>query len=210
MIIESFASPLIRLYTRDCKGIANAMNEGIKVASGDIIFHLHSDDYLAHPEVLSRVARYFTSTPYQWLYGRTLLDNDGGWTPESPVFPAYSYRRLLQGNIIPHPATFVRTTLYQKMGLFDETLKYAMDYDMWLRLGKETAPAQYQEFFSVFRSHGGSATFSNRMASFDEDHAVRQKHSRPFSLYTLLNEIRVLRRRHQVQRMISTSGVKEN
>lgn len=40
-------------------GIANAMNEGIKAATGDIIIHLHSDDYLLHPNVFTKVVKLF-------------------------------------------------------------------------------------------------------------------------------------------------------
>lgn len=208
-IIDNIKGNQTRFYIRDRKGIANAMNEGIRVATGDIVLHLHSDDYLAHSEVLSRVSGYFTSNLCQWIYGRALLDNNSGWTPEAPSFPVYSYRRLLQGNIIPHATTFVRRNFYQKIGFFNEDLKYAMDYDMWLRMGKVKSPIQYPEFFSVFRIHQDSTTFSNRMASFSEDHAVRRMHSNPFAISTLINEVRVLRRMCKLQTDITASGVKQ-
>ncbi len=178
------------------------MNEGIKFAAGEIIMHLHSDDYLAHPAVLSRVANRFDNPACEWLFGRTLMDNAGGWTPEAPHFPQYSYSRLLQGNIIPHPATFIRRRLFHRFGLYDEELRYAMDYDMWLRVGKIVQPVQIREFLSVFRNHAGSTTWSNRIDSLTEEHYVRRKYVKPFSISRIMHEIRYIKRKYQLQRLI--------
>ena len=165
-------------------GIARAMNEGIHAATGDVIAHLHSDDYYVHPEVLSHVTQALEKTGAAWLFGRCLSDIEGERVPESYVIPRYSYRRLLKGNFIPHPSTFVRRSLFERVGVFDESIKYAMDYDLWLRLGKAAEPAQLDEHLAVFRWHPGSLTSSNRMASLEDDHAVRMRYvaQTPWSL----------------------------
>ncbi len=165
-------------------GISRAMNAGIKVATGDVIAHLHSDDYYAHPKVLSHVAQAFEQTGAAWLFGRCLSDIDGERVPENYAIPRYSYRRLLKGNFIPHPSAFVRRSLFERVGGFDESIKYAMDYDLWLRLGKAAEPAQLDEHLAVFRWHPGSLTSSNRMASLEDDFAVRMRYAAqtPWSL----------------------------
>ena len=157
-------------------GIARAMNAGIEAARGDIVMHLHSDDYLLHPNVLERVAEVFEKTKCEWLFGRILNDRDGGLFSETYQSPEYSYKALQRANFVPHAATFVRRSLYERAGGFSESLRYAMDYDMWLRLGRLAEPVQMREALSVFRRHGGSTTEKNRLASFDEDHAVRLKY----------------------------------
>ena len=184
-------------------GIARAMNVGIEAATGDIIMHLHSDDYLAHPRALTRVSKVFQETGCDWMYGRTLSDVGGGWTPEAPHFPRYSYARLLRGNIIPHPATFVRRKLFVKGGLFDERLRFAMDYDMWLRLGRLAEPVQVPEFLSVFRAHDASATYANRMASFMEDHVVRKRYLPSNPIVQLNHALRYLKRRRELERQLA-------
>ena len=165
-------------------GISRAMNAGIEAATGDVIAHLHSDDYYAHPKVLSYVVSALTRANAAWLFGRCLTDIDGKVLPEGFAIPPYSYRRLLKGNFIPHPATFVRRSLFKQAGGFDERIKYAMDYDLWLRLGRLAQPVQLDEHLAVFRAHPGSLSTANRMASFEDDFAVRMKYANntPWSL----------------------------
>lgn len=175
-IIES--SPMEKKIANGVSGgIALAMNKGIEMATGDVIFHLHSDDYLAHPHVLQRVATEFSNNPALWLFGRCLSDIAGELLPESYVIPKYNYRYLLKRNFIPHPATFIRKELFDKVGFFDTKLKYAMDYDMWLRAGRIAEPIQLDEHLSVFRRHAGSLSTANPKAVLDEDYGVRLRHS---------------------------------
>ena len=66
-----------------------------------------------------------------------------------------------KGNFIPHPATFIERELFEKVGKFDTGLKYAMDYDLWLRLGNIAEPLQLNDHLSVFRRHAGSLSTAN-------------------------------------------------
>lgn len=181
-------------------GIAKAMNAGIEAARGRVVMHLHSDDYLAHPRVLTQVATLMQSRQARWLYGRTLTRMGVSISPETPDFPVYSYPRLLRGNIVPHPATFVERSLYREIGGFDERLKYAMDYDMWLRIGRVSPPVQLREFLSVFRRHAESTTYANRLASFDEDHQVRRRYTRGMPWVQFSQAIRHALRRRRLLR----------
>lgn len=157
-------------------GISRAMNTGIEAATGDVIAHLHSDDYYAHPKVLGHVAHALNRDNAAWLFGRCLTDIDGALLSEGYAIPPYGYRRLLKGNFIPHPATFVRRSLFAQAGSFDERIKYAMDYDLWLRLGKLAPPVQLDEHLAVFRAHSGSLSTANKLASFEDDFLVRMKY----------------------------------
>lgn len=157
-------------------GIAVAMNKGIEAARGDIVMHLHSDDYLLHPGVLQRVQQVFEKTGCEWLFGRILNERDGGLYAETYIAPEYTYKALVRANFVPHAATFVRRSLYERAGGFKESLRYAMDYDMWLRLGLLAEPIQIRDALSVFRRHEGSTTEKNRLGSFDEDYAVRRQY----------------------------------
>ncbi len=188
----------VRVIDDAARGISHAMNAGILAARGDVILHLHSDDYLAHPRCLERVAKHFTERGCAWLFGRALSDYHGYWTPEVPVFYPYSYARLLKGNIIPHVATYVRRDLFERAGLFDERLRYAMDYELWLRLGRLEAPYQTREFLGVYRAHPGSTTHANRIASLTEEHEVRRAYLGGWSPARLLHELRYLKRRREL------------
>jgi len=157
-------------------GIAKAMNAGISASRGDILVHLHSDDYFLHPRVLERVALHFSEHDIHWLFGRIVSDVDGALYPENFVAPEYSYTNLLHRNFIPHPATFIRREVFAEFGGFDASIRYAMDYDYWLRIAKKFPPLALREAFSVFRRHEGSTTQANQAASMAEDLARRIHH----------------------------------
>jgi glycosyltransferase involved in cell wall biosynthesis len=157
-------------------GIANAMNKGIEAATGDIIAHLHSDDYYLNDQTLATVISVFEKNENtKWLFGRVMFDDDGVVTSQTYVMPKYSYHKLLMRNFIPHPATFIRKEVFQKCGYFNLELKYAMDYGFWLRISKKYEPIQIENCLSVFRRHSGSTTHANYIKSFNEDFNVRLK-----------------------------------
>ena len=162
-------------------GISNAMNVGVELSSGEVIAHLHGDDYYLHHQVIARVAGVFDASNAQWLYGRIVSDLAGEQVKPAWQLPEFSLSRLLRGNFIAHPAAFVRRQAFLRSGGFDLSLKYAMDYDLWLRLAKISPPVGLDEYFAAFRRHAGSASTANALAAFEEDHSVRCRH-RPAGL----------------------------
>ena len=163
-------------------GITRALNEGIKAATGDVVAHIHSDDYYLKSDVLSRVAHAFENSDCDWLIGRSVSDIDGQLVPEGYTPPPYSYSALLRGNFVPHAATFVRRGVFQRFGMFDERYRLAMDYEMWLRIGEVCTPISVSEPLAAFRRHVGSATQANRLASLNEDFKARFSYA-PLSRY---------------------------
>jgi len=187
-------------------GIARAMNEGAKVASGEFLCHLHSDDYFLSPYVLQRVSDMLADGRYDWLFGRILSDIDGALMPESFKVPDYTFQRLVQGNFIPHPATFVRTSVFNQIGGFKEDLKFAMDYEFFLRLGSQHEPLALKEALSVFRVHAGSTTVKNRMASFEEDHQVRLRFAGHSPIENLMHAARYYVRKRRLKAALATAA----
>lgn len=160
-------------------GVSRAMNEGIRAATGDVIAHLHSDDYYLRPDVISTVSRHLEESGRGWLFGRTMALIDGKLYPDNYVAPRYSYRQLLRGNFIPHPATFIRKDWMERAGCFDTQLKYAMDYDLFIKLAKMGDPVQLDDPLTAFREHEGSLSSSTRtrLAAMAEDLRVRMAYA---------------------------------
>jgi glycosyltransferase involved in cell wall biosynthesis len=199
-LIEAY--PLKRkLLLRDVTGgISRAMNQGIKAASGEVVAHLHSDDYYAGPDVLASVAARLAGSGRDWLFGAVAVLRDGV-LHAPPALAPFSYFSLAAGKtFIPHPAAFVRRDLFARAGSFDESLKYAMDIDLWFRLAALGAPATLDRPLAVFREHPGSLSSANKIAARREEFGVRRRHlaSAPlaFSIYCLryLKRMRALRR----------------
>ncbi len=183
-------------------GVSHAMNEGMRVATGDVIAHLHSDDYYLRPDVLSLVARHLDSSGRGWLFGRTMALINGRLHTDSYVAPRFSFSNLLKGNFVPHPATFVRSDFMRRAGGFDVNLKYAMDYDLWLRLASLGDPVQLDEPLTAFREHENSLSSSSktRLAAMAEDMRVRLSYAGRNPLDRMEHYARYLVRRRRAIR----------
>jgi len=167
----------IKLLTDVKGGISRAMNAGARVATGEILAHLHSDDFYLRSDVVATVVRAFERQPAAlWLHGRCKFLMKGqlkgyDWQPKP-----YSWKTLLRGNIVMHPSTFVRNSAFRSAGGFDDLLKYAMDYDLWLRLAQMGPPIELDDYLAGFRFHDGSASTVNPWACHNECLAVRLKY----------------------------------
>lgn len=154
-------------------GISHAMNEGARVATGDVVAHLHSDDYYYGDNSIKAVADAFMTNSRRWLFGRTATLRDDFLHPPLPqrAFSPHHYRA--RGFFIGHPATFVRRELFELSGGFKEDLRYAMDIDLWLRLIAIESPIELDEVLTVFREHPGSISTAQRDNARREERMVR-------------------------------------
>ena len=177
-VIKSHAKLDSRIrYWSECgRGISHAMNLGLSRASGEIIAFLHSDDYYHEKDTLSRVVDAFESSPGAiWLTGGIREVDVDNREIRSLRVRQFSSKRLLRNNIIFHPATFVRHQILLDSGGFDETLQYAMDYDLWLRLSTHSAPVLLNNELACFRVHNGSISSTNRIEALQEEYLVRKR-----------------------------------
>jgi glycosyltransferase involved in cell wall biosynthesis len=180
-------------------GISRAMNQGIEAATGEFVAHLHSDDYYASDDVLETVAARFASERVDWVFGTVQVLKDGQLIPPYRLVP-FSYRAFAAGRAsVPHPAVFIRRSAFSRVGMFDEKLKYAMDIDLWLRLGRVARPATVDRPLTVFRDHAGSVSSANKIKARQEEFRVRRRYLSQapvaFGIYCLryLKRMRALR-----------------
>jgi glycosyltransferase involved in cell wall biosynthesis len=182
-------------------GISHAMNEGIRIATGDVIAHMHSDDYYLGTRVFSTVVDAFQKSDCHWLFGRIMYVMKGKLIPEG--YTRYSYNGFLSRNIVMHQATFIKRAVFEECGFFNESLKYAMDYDLLLRIAKIYPPLQLDEYLAAFRVHDGSTTYANLMQSLKEDFKVRCHHANWYKIpeATLRYLVRRCRLLNKLRRM---------
>lgn len=162
-IIKNYQKRDIRakLSQSKAKGIANAMNLGIKHAKGKYLIHLHADDLFHDKSVLSDVHNFLSLHPqYDWIYGQISVFKNS--TSLGYVFPGFKPFQLSWGyllkfvDFIPHQAVFIKKSVFGKFGGFDEFNPSAMDYDLWLRIRNVTKWKYYNRVISNFRIHSGS------------------------------------------------------
>lgn len=91
----------------------------------------------------------------------------------------------------------------QRTGGFDNNLRYAMDYDLWLKLACLSQPAQLDIPLAAFREHEGSLSTRNRLAAMEEDMMVRLAHVGRHPLEKAMHYLRYFVRR---QRALQTGS----
>jgi glycosyltransferase involved in cell wall biosynthesis len=183
-------------------GQSNAINKGLRLANGEVIAYLNSDDiYL--PDSLSAVGEFFASHPEAaWLTGKCrLIDQHGSEIRKAIMLyknfwlQLSSYRVLLTLDYISQPATFWRRRVINEIGYFDENLKYAMDYDYSLRVGRKYKLWVLNKYLAAFRIHSSSKTGSSARVQFREDLHVSRRYTSSNlinSLHTIHNALIIL------------------
>ncbi len=160
-IIQKYADRLAFWQSQADNGQTQAINSGFSHASGDIFAWLNSDDTY-EPETFSRVARYFHDHPEVGLvYGDcNFIDANERVIGRFNAVQT-DLARLRRGYVhIPQQAAFWRADLWKQVGPLDESIYFAMDYDLWLRIAR-VAPIQYKpQLWANFRLHGAAKTIA--------------------------------------------------
>ena len=118
------------------RGLYDAVNKGIALASGDLVGVLGADDVYAHPRVLERVAAAVEATGADSCYGDLLYvrQDDPGRVVRTWVAGGYRRGAFRRGWMPPHPTFFLRRARYLEHGAYDTTFRIAADYELMLRL----------------------------------------------------------------------------
>jgi len=145
-------------------GQSDAINKGFRMAEGEILAWLNSDDTY-FPNTLQRVADLFRPHPdLDVLYGKAYFTNERGEiTGMYPTEP-FDYQRLATFNFICQPSTFFRREAWNETGGLDTSLHYVMDYDLMIRMTKQFRVMYLTEFLSAYRLHEKSKTISRSIA----------------------------------------------
>jgi glycosyltransferase involved in cell wall biosynthesis len=123
------------------RGQSDAINKGLRLATGELQTYLNSDDYY-EPNVLPKVLEFFTKNPRCfWAFGGwNIVDRTGKYfrTYQPESFNTFAFRSYASN--IGQPSCFWRKGLIKRVGLINESLHLAMDYDLWLRFLQKVEP----------------------------------------------------------------------
>jgi glycosyltransferase len=173
-IINKYANKISKIISEKDKGLYDALNKGIDLATGDVIGFIHSDDFYTNNNVLSVYANTFLNNNCDAVYSNLFYVDkinsnkiirkwtSGAYTPESFLF----------GWMPPHPTFFVKKEIYNQLGKFNLSFKTAADYELMLRfIYKNKIKVVYLPEFTVKMRVGGKSNVSlkNRFLANKED-----------------------------------------
>lgn len=117
------------------KGIYDALNKGIDVATGDIIGFMHSDDIFYDNQVIEKIASVFSSSEVGSVYGdlEYVQKDDTNRVVRKWVSGNFKLDKVKSGWMPPHPTFYMKRENYKKLGGFNLEYSIAADYDSILR-----------------------------------------------------------------------------
>ena len=127
--------PHMALQSTPDSGIYDAINQGIRRATGDVIGLLHADDHLAGPDALATIAAALQDPSIDGVYGdlQYVARDDETRVIRHWRAGAYAQAKLNRGWMPPHPTLYLRRDVFNRAGLYDTSYRISGDYDGMLR-----------------------------------------------------------------------------
>ena len=171
---ESEFSGRLKWVSEKDQGIYDAMNKGIKMASGDVVGILNSDDYFTSDDILQTVADAFKCQEIDAIYGDIHFIRDGNPQKCIRYYSSRMFRPFwLRFGFMPaHPSFYCKREVFEKAGLYSLDYKIGADYEMMVRLFKKyRIMSQYiNKDFVTMRTGGASNNnVRSRITLINED-----------------------------------------
>ncbi len=170
-IIKEYRKKIpIKLVSEKDLGVYDAMNKGIKLSAGEIISILNSDDIYDNSNVLNNIQSAFKeNNKAEIVYGDIkYFSNNPNQTTRYWKAGNYNEKKLNSGWTIPHPALFVRKSVYQKHGGFNLSFKIAADYEFVLRILKIHKINSFYLPLICVRMYNQGTSANNRLTGWRE------------------------------------------
>jgi glycosyltransferase involved in cell wall biosynthesis len=198
-IVQSYGTKIAHFISEPDKGLYDAMNKGIGLATGEVIGLLNADDFYRHNRVIENMVATFERTGSDAVYGDMLYvdRNDpqklkrywrSGW---------YHDNAFLWGWMPGHLSFFAKRLLYEKHGAFRLDMKSAADYELMLRfIHKNKARLAYMDEVTIVMRAGGisNSSLKNRLRANREDQTAWQLNNlKPYFFTFWLKPLRKLK-----------------
>ena len=190
-ILASFRDRIATLISEPDYGLYDAMNKGIRAATGDVVAILNADDVYASNDVFARIVQAFTASSTDAVYGdlNYVAADDLSRVTRRWRSGACSPGAFRRGWMPPHPALFVRRSCYSRWGMFNLSLRSAADYELMLRfIHRHGMTLTYLPETLVLMRAGGviNASLNHRIRAHREDWKAWRMNGYHASLFTML------------------------
>jgi len=175
----------LKWFSKKDKGQSNALNNGFKIASGEIFAYINSDDYY-ETGAFKTVSEFFQrNRDAKWVTGNCRIVDSMGSEVRNLI---KVYKKLFLKYIryyplyyivqfIPQPSTFWKREVMQDIGYFDESLNYDMDYDFWLRVWKKYKLSYIDHNLASYRIHDRAKAVLSPETQFKIEYEIAKRHT---------------------------------
>ncbi len=176
-VIKTFESQLAGWRSHTDRGQAAAINEGIASGRAPYVGWLNSDDTLLSGGLQRLVNRLEHQPNAPAAYGKVWNYAEATKLRHPVWLEPFSDRRLALRCIVSQPGALVRRSAWEAVGGLDDSLRMAIDYDLWWRLYKNFAPLEFvDEFVALNRDHADTKTNTQRQLHYREAMAIVRKY----------------------------------
>ena len=136
-IVDKYKDKITKVVSEKDKGLYDALNKGIALASGDIVGMLHSDDLYESNHVVSDIVKTFEKNPSaDGVYADLVFVDRNDINKVTRTWESGDYEEgdFLSGWMPPHPTFFVKKECYERFGGFNTSLRLSADYELMLRM----------------------------------------------------------------------------
>lgn len=132
-ILEKYRDKIHYFLSEPDSGIFNAMNKGIKAATGDILYFLNANDYIFDENVISDVTEFFTKNRADIVFGNMSFIEDNGIEKERRIYSDVD-KLFFINECICHQGIFYTREVFDICGLYNENYRLTADYDLNLKV----------------------------------------------------------------------------
>lgn len=162
----------IRLYEEKDSGITDAMNRGMRKATGDI-FNWSNDDDMMAPGTLKYVSENIKDN--EWMYGTIEMVGTDGLVKSTMGYKT-DFGGLIEDNAVPQPSVFWTRKAYEVIGDMDESIDLTSDYDYWIRLMKNFEPLFTKRVMAHYLLHPEQITNTRSNEQLNQSKITKDKY----------------------------------
>lgn len=171
-IVENYKQQFnhrLKVISESDNGIYDAMNKGIRMATGELIGIINSDDFY-EPKAVEEILKFYKKNMCAVLYGAVR-----NWVNEKEESIAIFSHEFLEDRMISHPASFITKSAYEKYGMYDTKYCSVADYDLMLRY-RNSGKVEFIPVYEVIANFRSGGMCSTQKSYFDLLNLQRNYH----------------------------------
>jgi len=166
----------LRWLSEPDRGMYEAVNKGMRLASGDILAYLNSDDLYFPWTLEAAVAAFDRHRDADFVFGDALVIDDASGRQDFYWTLPFNLDYIRRYGFLAQPTVFWRQAAFAAIGPFDESLRYVADCDYWMRAGALHKFLKLNEFLAVERNHSSTLRESEGSGVWGELEKVRSRY----------------------------------